>query len=410
MKPIIKVENISKEYIIGGAKEPYSTLRESLTNIARLPLKAIESRKKESKNNSFWALKDINFEVMPGEVVGIIGRNGAGKSTLLKILSRITEPTKGRIELYGRVGALLEVGTGFHPELTGRENIYLNGAILGMRREEIAKKFDEIVDFAEIEKFLDTPVKRYSSGMYTRLAFSVAAHLEPEVLIVDEVLAVGDSKFQKKCFSKLNQIGNEGKTVLIVSHDLKVVSSLCSKGYLIHEGNLIKGGKLHEVIQHYNELNSGQSGAIYKVSTPKIFWEGLENEESLVNLSHTDDLKLIFNFRTGDYDLSNFHIDLALYNEKDIAVMHIKSKFDSAGFTVEKSKNFLMECLIKSPNLSPGNYYLEIYVSLSEEVILWANQIKCCHITSTNNLAEGGILDNLFGVTVPEFQMKFLDN
>src|SRR6478672_10958844 len=193
MKPIIRVENLSKQYLIGAKAEPYGTFRESLARAARKPIDLIRRSNGDENTNSFWALSDVSFDVMPGEVVGIIGRNGAGKSTLLKVLSRITEPTKGKVELFGRVGSLLEVGTGFHPELTGRENIYLNGAILGMRREEIAKKFDEIVDFAGVEKFLDTPVKRYSSGMYVRLAFAVAAHLEPEILIVDEVLAVGDA-------------------------------------------------------------------------------------------------------------------------------------------------------------------------------------------------------------------------
>src|SRR6478672_3456690 len=197
MKPIIRVQNLSKEYTIGAKAEPYGTFRESLVRAARKPIDLVRGNNGNDKKNSFWALKDVSFDVMPGEVVGIIGRNGAGKSTLLKILSRITEPTTGKVELYGRVGSLLEVGTGFHPELTRRENIYLNGAILGMRREEIAKKFDEIVDFAEIEDFLDTPVKRYSSGMYVRLPFAVAAHLEPEILIVDEVLAVGDAEFQR---------------------------------------------------------------------------------------------------------------------------------------------------------------------------------------------------------------------
>ena len=215
MKPIIKVENLSKEYRIGGKSEPYSTFRESLVNAARTPLNALKRRSRDNGDNRFWALKDINFTVEPGEVVGIIGRNGAGKSTLLKILSRITEPTTGKIELYGRVGSLLEVGTGFHPELTGRENIFLNGAILGMRREEISKKFDEIVDFAEIEDFLDTPVKRYSSGMYMRLAFAVAANLEPEILIIDEVLSVGDQQFQKKCLGKVRDVAQAGRTVLL---------------------------------------------------------------------------------------------------------------------------------------------------------------------------------------------------
>ncbi len=237
---VIKVDNLSKKYIIGHQKqERYTALRDVITNKVKSlskKLAGLTAGQLDSSSEEFWALKDINFEVKSGDRVGIIGRNGAGKSTLLKILSRITEPTTGRIEIKGRVASLLEVGTGFHPELTGRENIFLNGAILGMSRAEIRIKFDEIVAFAEIEKFLDTPVKRYSSGMYVRLAFAVAAHLEPEILIVDEVLAVGDAQFQKKCLGKMEEVGKEGRTVLFVSHNMSMISSLCQKGILLTMG------------------------------------------------------------------------------------------------------------------------------------------------------------------------------
>lgn len=216
-QPMIKVEHLSKQYKI-GVDRTYNTLQDSIISTVKSPLSLF---KKGNNNDTFWALKDVSFEVEEGEVVGIIGRNGAGKSTLLKILSRITEPTEGRITMRGRVGSLLEVGTGFHPELTGRENIYLNGSILGMKKREMDDKFDEIVKFAEIEKFLDTPVKRYSSGMYVWLAFAVAAHLEPEILLVDEVLAVGDAAFQKKCLGKMEDVSSkEGRTVLFVSHNM----------------------------------------------------------------------------------------------------------------------------------------------------------------------------------------------
>ncbi|HEX8367632.1 MAG TPA: ABC transporter ATP-binding protein [Pyrinomonadaceae bacterium] len=252
MKPIIRVENLSKRYTLGGAQTPYSTLRESLVQTAKAPLNWVRRGGKASAGETLWALKDVNFEVEPGEVVGIIGRNGAGKSTLLKVLSRITEPTQGKIELYGRIGSLLEVGTGFHPELTGRENIFLNGAILGMRQTEIAKKFDEIVDFAEIEKFIDTPVKFYSSGMYTRLAFAVAANLEPEVLIVDEVLAVGDAEFQKKCLGKMKSVSDkEGRTVLFVSHNMIAVKNLCHRALYMQKGELTFDADANSVINHY---------------------------------------------------------------------------------------------------------------------------------------------------------------
>jgi lipopolysaccharide transport system ATP-binding protein len=229
-------------------------LRDTLAGTFRSPLKSLR-RTLSAKEETVWALKDVSFKVMPGEVVGIIGRNGAGKSTLLKLLSRITEPTTGRIELYGRVASLLEVGTGFNPELTGRENVYLNGAVLGMKRVEIDRKFDEIVAFAEIEKFLDTPVKHYSSGMYMRLAFAIAAHLEPEILVMDEVLAVGDANFQKKCLNKMQDVGQEGRTVLFVSHDISAVTRLCPRAILLDDGGVLMDGPSDKVTNAY--LNSG---------------------------------------------------------------------------------------------------------------------------------------------------------
>src|SRR5438094_366500 len=254
----IRVAGLGKQYQIGGDRKPYKTIRESLTDTVLGPLRRLRAGLSADAVNgeqAFWALKDVSFEVNRGEVVGIIGRNGAGKSTLLKILSRITEPTEGEVEIAGRVGSLLEVGTGFHPELTGRENVYLNGAILGMKRSEIDRKFDEIVAFSEIEKFLETPVKHYSSGMYTRLAFAVAAHLEPEILLVDEVLAVGDARFQKKCLNKMHDVGHQGRTVLFVSHNMPAITRLCARTILLDEGSVLHDGPSHQVVSAY--LNSG---------------------------------------------------------------------------------------------------------------------------------------------------------
>ena len=253
MEPIIRVQNLSKQYYLGGPSAAYSTLRETLMDLARRPVRSL---RKNGDASQIWALKDINFEIGHGEIVGIIGRNGAGKSTLLKILSRITEPTTGQVELYGRVASLLEVGTGFHPELSGRENIFLNGSILGMTRREIESKFDEIVAFAEVEKFIDTPVKRYSSGMYVRLAFAVAAHLEPEILVVDEVLAVGDYKFQQKCLSKMHDVATLGRTILFVSHNMGAVSRLCQRTILLNEGRIVGIGPTSEIIQTYTVSNT----------------------------------------------------------------------------------------------------------------------------------------------------------
>ncbi len=253
----IAVEKLSKEYHIGALQQQHDRLGEQAVEMLTAPFRrAVKLLRGQATgaaelDEKIWALRDINFEIREGEVVGIIGKNGAGKSTLLKILSRITEPTEGLADIYGRVGSLLEVGTGFHPELTGRENIFLNGAILGMRKAEIEQKFEEIVSFAEIEKFIDTPVKHYSSGMYVRLAFSVAAHLEPEILLVDEVLAVGDVAFQKKCLGKMDDVAQRGRTVLFVSHNMGLLQSLCHRGILLNEGQVVSDGPIHETVQNY---------------------------------------------------------------------------------------------------------------------------------------------------------------
>jgi lipopolysaccharide transport system ATP-binding protein len=246
----VKVENLSKLYLIDRDRRAEENFRETLTRAVTAPFRRIPFAASTQKEK-FWALKDVSFEIARGDVVGIIGRNGAGKSTLLKVLSRITDPTKGHVEIRGRVACLLEVGTGFHNELTGRENIYLNGAILGMRRAEISRKFDDIVGFAEVEKFIDTPVKHYSSGMYVRLAFAVAAHLDQDVLFVDEVLAVGDAEFQKRCLNKMKDLSSAGRTVLFVSHNTTALRNLCSSGILLKDGAIAKSGPIKDVLLEY---------------------------------------------------------------------------------------------------------------------------------------------------------------
>ncbi len=281
---IIRAENVGKRYTLGHSSENggYRKFSDTLIHAAKASLRWLKTANSEQRTENlsedFWALKDINFEIKRGEVLGIIGRNGAGKSTLLKILSRITEPTTGRITLNGRVASLLEVGTGFHPELTGRENIYLNGAILGMHRAEIKAKFDEIVAFAEVEKFLDTPVKRYSSGMYVRLAFAVAAHLEPEILIIDEVLAVGDAEFQKKCLGRMQDVAKGGRTVLFVSHNLGQMRALCTQAAMLENGRLVFQGSTEEALSRYAK-NSRLSAISGRFTGP------LANQIELISIS-----------------------------------------------------------------------------------------------------------------------------
>ena len=272
---IIEIKNIGKKYKITHERGRYVTLRDVLTGVMKSPFKFLKTKNKQGAGieakEDFWALKDLNLSINKGEVVGIVGRNGAGKSTLLKILSQITPPTTGEIRIQGSVGSLLEVGTGFHPELTGRENIFLNGAILGMRRSEIARKFDEIVAFAEVEKFLDTPVKYYSSGMYVRLAFSVAAHMEPDILIVDEVLAVGDAEFQKKCLGKMRDITEkEGRTILFVSHNINAIQQLCQKSILLEKGKVVMFDTTEKVVDYYlNESKESNAVSEFNINYGK---------------------------------------------------------------------------------------------------------------------------------------------
>ncbi len=295
----VRVKGLGKQYRIGGKTQSYKTFRETLTNTLLSPVRTVQSLSGRKNgltpvDNRFWALQDVTFEVNCGEVVGIIGRNGAGKSTLLKVLSRITEPTEGYADLYGRVGSLLEVGTGFHAELTGRENIYLNGAILGMKRTEIDRKFDDIVEFAEIEKFIDTPVKRYSSGMYLRLAFSVAAHLEPEILVVDEVLAVGDAAFQKKCLGKMSEVAEGGRTVLFVSHQMNAIRKLCGRCVWLDAGRVRMIDTTVKVLAAYEAtfsgLSSNQTERQHDPHAPAQFvgWE--------ITQPHSDQANLLADF------------------------------------------------------------------------------------------------------------------
>ncbi len=311
MSTAISVQNVAKKFTLGASRERYKTLRDSLSGAIVAPFRRMagmfSSTHSERLEQEIWALKDVSFDVNAGEVVGIIGRNGAGKSTLLKVLSRITEPTKGRIELHGRIASLLEVGTGFHPELSGRDNIFLNGAILGMKRTEIAQKFDEIVEFAEVEKFIDTAVKHYSSGMYMRLAFGVAAHLEPEILVIDEVLAVGDTAFQKKCLGKMEQVSKTGRTVLFVSHNMQAIRALCSRCILLSQGTMKKDGPTSQIIALYNdemrqaEINANTSvhNSSFRRGDGSVRFEKIAIEDASGNQRFNFDYGETVRFRLG---------------------------------------------------------------------------------------------------------------
>ncbi|PZR72025.1 MAG: hypothetical protein DLM73_14435 [Chthoniobacterales bacterium] len=368
---IITVEGLGKKYRLGAGRsnERYTALRDVVADKAKSlfrrngkptsDLRPLTSAR--ATQEDFWALKDVSFEVKLGEVLGIIGRNGAGKSTLLKILSRITEPTEGRIKIKGRVASLLEVGTGFHPELTGRENIYLNGAILGMSRAEIKAKFDEIVAFAEVEKFLDTPVKRYSSGMYVRLAFAVAAHLEPEILVVDEVLSVGDAEFQKKCLGKMSEVSKEGRTVLFVSHNMPVIETLCSRAILLERGILQDGGDASEIVEKYltrtikmsqERLTHGMSKNIRSVIV--INREGTETNQFAVGEDIIFDLEL---FSDGIIEHPRLSIGIHTPNGERLATIHTDIQQNSRwGFGGSRR----VRAVCRNNFLVPARYRIDI--------------------------------------------------
>lgn len=375
----IKVENLSKKYIIrhekkSGSYETFSdTIVQGSKNIAKKIIHPFSGKEIDSQTQEeFWALKDINFEINQGDKVGIIGRNGAGKSTLLKVLSRITEPTSGKIHINGRIASLLEVGTGFHPELTGRENIYLNGAILGMSRKEIKAKFDEIVAFAEVDKFLDTPVKRYSSGMYVRLAFSVAAHLEPEILVVDEVLAVGDAQFQKKCIGKMNDVSKEGRTILFVSHNMNAIEQLCQKVIILDGGRIINNSETKHAISFYLNKMQENLNNVSINNMPRInnYGEKIRiSEATLINEKGLEvnaykarekitlalELKVIEN-------VDDVHININVYDIQQYLITTITSRTEYGYIKCTSGNTIHIQVALDSLMLSPGDYNLTITV------------------------------------------------
>jgi lipopolysaccharide transport system ATP-binding protein len=382
MKPILEIHNLSKQYKLGGKRiRKTETLRELLHRAGAAPLRALapgsSSEPTKEELYTFWALDDVSFNVNYGDVIGIIGRNGAGKSTLLKVLSRITSPTLGEVVLRGRIASLLEVGTGFHPELTGRENIFLNGAVLGMRKAEIDRRFDEIVAFAEVEKFLDTPVKHYSSGMYVRLAFAVAAHLDPEILVVDEVLAVGDLSFQKKCLGKMGEVSRGGRTVLFVSHNMAAIENLCSRGVVLNQGKLCFDGGAKDAIQHYLNSLSSVSGSGHVVEL-----EGVGDRKSVVapllrrlEFVTANDQPLNEGLPIGSclkvkvhFDLpeatTNFNVGLGFNNTYGQRIFTAHSGFEPDRWEQERQGRQVLSCEIPSFTLMPGEYAVKVWLDL----------------------------------------------
>lgn len=392
----IKLENVSKKYSIG--KEKDGSLRGTLGGLFS---------KKSASTEDFWALKDVSFDIQKGDVVGIIGKNGAGKSTLLKILSQITKPTEGRIEINGRVASLLEVGTGFHPELTGRENVFLNGTILGMTRKEVAAKFDEIVAFSGVEKFIDTPVKRYSSGMYVRLAFAVAAHLEPEILIIDEVLAVGDAEFQKKCLGKMKDVAGEGRTVIFVSHDLTAVKKLCTRGVLLKSGKVALVGSTNEVISEYQKIVQGNNS--YEATSIE---KALGNE--FIRILHF----IVSPLKGSTISISSgINVNLKFYNAKANINLDTTFELRNANETIvfhvghfitkqQDSKTGFYEVNFEIPQniLNAGNYYFKIIFGENQRYVLFSDD--CIASFEIENEAVGATTTIFPGVICPSFDYQ----
>jgi len=383
----IRVNNLSKRYRIGLKDEVHDTIIGSFASWLKSPLKNYKRLRSLSKfdqnseaDDIIWALRDVSFEVKEGEAIGVIGRNGAGKSTLLKVLSRITEPSKGRVEIRGRVSSLLEVGTGFHPELTGRENIYLNGTILGMSKKEIDSKFDEIVDFSGVEKFIDTPIKRYSSGMNVRLAFAVAAHLEPEILIIDEVLAVGDAEFQRKCLGKMENVAKGGRTVVFCSHNLHAIRDLCNRSILIDDGRLLDIGDSQAVVNNYltsyikmnSEQEFGKRGDKYRTDIVQVekfkIKDSNYNEVECMHSGNDFFFEIEYNNKENNV-INDVVVSLDIYDDENNRVLLFRSNFTDDNFTVHPGRGSII-CRVNNLPLVEGLYYFSVFLSHNDKLIL----------------------------------------
>jgi lipopolysaccharide transport system ATP-binding protein len=402
----IRVQGLAKQYRI-GERQRYKSLRESIMKTLAAPFRPGGRRARET----IWALDDLSLEIQQGDAVGIIGRNGAGKTTLLKILSRITEPTRGRVEVHGRVGSLLEVGTGFHLELTGRENIYLNGAILGMKRAEIERKFDEIVAFAEVEKFLDTPVKHFSTGMYLRLAFAVAAHLEPEILLVDEVLAVGDASFQKKCMGKMGEVAQAGRTVLFVSHNMAAVQALCSRAVLLRSGRMQLCGGVDEVVSTYHAETSWVDGSLatrrdrqgdQRLRTSHLYiYPARGHPGDAVCVGDDTVFELHYENLSGQ-PVRNLEVTVGIYDFLGRAMTFLENAPVGVRIDTEKSGG-IFRCVVPRLPLIPGQYVINLQLKEHLTVIDWVQQALAFTVHDGDFFATGKqTYTRLGGVFVPQ--------
>jgi lipopolysaccharide transport system ATP-binding protein len=404
MAPIIELRNVSKEYALGGGKRLNDSLREVLVRSVRRTFGALgENDGASTKQDRFWALRDIDFDVNPGDVIGIIGRNGAGKSTLLKIMSRITDPSEGYIKIRGRLASLLEVGTGFHPELTGRENIFLNGAILGMRKAEIQSKFDEIVEFSEIERFLDTPVKRYSSGMYVRLAFAVAAHLNPEILVVDEVLAVGDMAFQKKCLGKMSEVSQGGRTILFVSHSMAAVANLCRRGVVLTKGKLSFSGSAKDAIDFYLHSIRGEgsyghvidlrgsrrlTGCPVVLEKLEFYTNGNTPMRGTLPMGDSLTIRVHFAFPTPT---EKFDLGLGFDNMFGQRIFTAHTCFEPDRSHGERHGPQVFVCEIPSLTLVPGEYTLRVWLDVSNDSLDLVDDAARLQVTESDYYGTGRV-------------------
>jgi lipopolysaccharide transport system ATP-binding protein len=410
----IRCEGLGKQYRI-GERERYKALRDTITDTMTAPFRWLrnpQSAIRNPRSSSFWALKDVSFEIKRGEVVGIIGRNGAGKSTLLKVLSRITAPTTGEVGIRGRVGSLLEVGTGFHPELTGRENIYLNGAILGMKKTEIGRKFDEIVAFAEIEQFIDTPVKRYSSGMFVRLAFSVAAHLEPEILIVDEVLAVGDVAFQKKCLGKIKEVKGDGRTVILVSHNMAAVQSLCQIAILLSSGKITTIGSTDEVVRHHlssaKHIFGRHSLAPTELQYNSIIRNAyLVDEHENVTTSIPIGASVTVRMHLSPHRrISRPIFGIGVDNYLGVRVVGFNSIMNTVLDIEAISNTCMVECKIPSLLLSPGEYRIKLAIIEFGSTVEEIEDAFTFTVEATDWFGTGRLPSSTQGITVCKANWK----